>query len=405
MHIAIAIEKLKLDGGAERSTRQTASLLRSRGHRVTLLAGDLDEEAVPADVDAVELPGSTGAMGMAWMHRSLEKHWSKLSPDVTVSMTTNLPAQVVIPRAGLVPDFQQQRVDRIETALGRAGKQLAIALNPKQQVMRQLERRTLFHPSLRRVVAISGLMKQRLLEQYGLSDDRVTHLPNGAAPPSPPDRPEDQPEAMRSAMRRALQLEAQHTVFLFPALDPWRKGLDSLVQAFAQLLQHAPPPSARLLLVGNSSYRLQDMLAKAGVRNVTRVLGATERMDAVFAAADVTVLPTWYDPSSKVVMESLMRGRPVITTRTNGASEFVDPVPDALPPGVPRPSAPRGRVIDSPRDLEGLTQAMRELCEMEHRSLCEAQCMDLHDALSMERHVDQLETLLTKVVSDQEGSD
>ncbi len=62
-------------------------------------------------------------------------------------------------------------------------------------------------------------------------------------------------------------------------------------------------------------------------------------------------MPTFYDPSSKVVIESLMMGTPAISTAYNGASDFI----------APADGSARGRVIADPSDHRALAQAMIEL--------------------------------------------
>jgi UDP-glucose:(heptosyl)LPS alpha-1,3-glucosyltransferase len=62
----------------------------------------------------------------------------------------------------------------------------------------------------------------------------------------------------------------------------------------------------------------------------------------------VFAFPTFYDPCSLVVLEAMHAGRPVITTRQNGAGELLT---DGLD----------GFVIDSPWALDALTDRLRRL--------------------------------------------
>jgi len=47
-------------------------------------------------------------------------------------------------------------------------------------------------------------------------------------------------------------------------------------------------------------------------------------MPHVYAAADVFLLPTLYDPFANVTLEALAAGLPVITSAQNGASEIME---------------------------------------------------------------------------------
>jgi len=96
------------------------------------------------------------------------------------------------------------------------------------------------------------------------------------------------------------------------------------------------------------------------------------------------VLPSYYDPSSKVVIESLMVGTPAISTSYNGASDFI----------LPGAGVVRGRVVAEPADVEGLTAAMLELADPAELARCRAAMGGLHEELSMRRHVERLEAIL-----------
>jgi len=54
-----------------------------------------------------------------------------------------------------------------------------------------------------------------------------------------------------------------------------------------------------------------------------RFIGPTNELGMLFAAADVFVLPTYYDPFSNACLEALAAGLPVITTPANGFSEII----------------------------------------------------------------------------------
>jgi glycosyltransferase involved in cell wall biosynthesis len=74
-------------------------------------------------------------------------------------------------------------------------------------------------------------------------------------------------------------------------------------------------------------------------------LGTVGVIGNLLAAADVAVLPTFYDPSSRFILEALALDKPVITTRFNGASEqFTD--------------NRHGKVIDRPDNVAALAGSL-----------------------------------------------
>jgi UDP-glucose:(heptosyl)LPS alpha-1,3-glucosyltransferase len=75
-------------------------------------------------------------------------------------------------------------------------------------------------------------------------------------------------------------------------------------------------------------------------------LGEVADLVPAYAAADVFILPTIYDPFSNACLEALACGLPVITTRCNGFSEIIE---DSV----------HGSVVEDPGNLIGLRDAIR----------------------------------------------
>jgi UDP-glucose:(heptosyl)LPS alpha-1,3-glucosyltransferase len=135
-------------------------------------------------------------------------------------------------------------------------------------------------------------------------------------------------------------------------------------------------------------------------------------MDTLFRATDVTVLPTYYDPASKVVIESLLHGVPAISTAYNGASQWIaDPTghnawsspldhattaSTAAAKQEESAKRPAGRVIESPEDVEALCRAMADLCDDDERRRCAHATTHLDRRLQMDVHVEQLASLLAE---------
>jgi glycosyltransferase involved in cell wall biosynthesis len=156
-----------------------------------------------------------------------------------------------------------------------------------------------------RVVALSHGMKAKL-EAEGISPVEVVY--NGV-----PERP----------LRPALQ-DPPTTVFA-GRLVP-EKGVDVLLQAFAQILPQVP--QARLLIAGQGSEAnfLQTLAAELNVSYAVTWLGHRPRaeMEQQFEAAWVQVVPSqWEEPFGNVSTEAMMRGTAVIASAVGGQPEIV----------------------------------------------------------------------------------
>jgi glycosyltransferase involved in cell wall biosynthesis len=136
------------------------------------------------------------------------------------------------------------------------------------------------------------------------------------------------------------------------------KGLAYLLKAFSEIsnFRNGPCASLRvksqiskaayLIIVGSDNAAPYRRLAvNLNIADKVLFLGSVGDMGNLLAAADVAVLPTFYDPSSRFILEALALGKPVITTRFNGASEqFTD--------------NRHGKVIDSPDNIAELALAL-----------------------------------------------
>lgn len=91
-----------------------------------------------------------------------------------------------------------------------------------------------------------------------------------------------------------------------------RKGLRFAIDAVRSL-----GPNFRLLVAGRGRAQL------ASGSSVQR-LGPVHDLPTLYAAADIFLLPTLYDPFSNACLEALAVGLPVITTRANGFSEIIE---------------------------------------------------------------------------------
>ena len=384
MRIAVVIESFDpAAGGNERSTRQILGELVGRGHAVTLITGHCPEPAHAdgARVIALSPTKSSSAGRLARFARWAPRQLTEGGYDVSLSMTMAVAASVLQPRGGTVAETQRRNAALRPTALARAKKRLEFRLDPKQRRLLALERRTLADPRVCRVAALSRYVVRQLDEHYRFPAARTVVIPNAAVMPR---LAADQRETVRQQQRAELGVPDDAVAYLFAAQNPRLKGWATLRRSLTRFQAEGTPVVA--LLAGGFGTKEQQELERHGLGKTCRLLGQVSDMAPLYAAADVTVLPTWYDPSSKVVLESLMMGTPAISTAYNGASDHLEP------PGGP----PRGVVVADPGDDAALADAMRRLADAPFRSGCARACVGLDGQLSMARHVDALEQLLVQ---------
>ena len=391
MRIAVVIEKFDpTGGGAERSTAQIVGELVQRGHEITVLAANADGDVL-SGFSAEELHAGVriktpsggeytvkakgGRLDSAGM-RAFSK-WAKQQQreggfESGLSVTTAVPAPVLQPRSGTVRETLDRNIAMRKSGLARLIKRVLVAMTPKQRTLLSLEKQTLRALAsgvadegvyVRRIAAVSAYVAEQLQRHYGIDTKYVEVIPNAAEMPRVDAAQRTQ---WRGDIRSAFHIGENEVVFLFAALNPRLKGAQTLLEAMALLKSRGV--KATLILAGETSWWLQSMTERLGVRDEVRLVGPTREMAKLYCAADVTVLPSFYDPSSKVIIESLMMGVPGISTVFNGASDFLR---------AGSTNAARGRVINNPADAVELAVAMESLVDPTERARCAAACAGL----------------------------
>ncbi len=200
--------------------------------------------------------------------------------------------------------------------------------NAKHHDTLKLEQ-ALFSGGARRVIANSQMVKREATQFYGYPTEQIEVVPNGV--PLADFHPD--PEA-RELQRKILRLREKEIAVLFVGSGWERKGLRFAIAAVRSLGQNF-----RLLVAGRGrGHRIDG-------RSVQR-LGAVRDLPALYAAADIFLLPTHYDPFSNACLEALASGLPVITTRGNGFSEIIE-------------HRVHGSIIDEPSNIAQIADELR----------------------------------------------
>lgn len=158
-----------------------------------------------------------------------------------------------------------------------------------------------------------GTRQATYLRHYGVSPERIQVAQMTVDVAAIAAHADDIEADRRAQVRARWGLPVDAVVYLYVGrLEP-HKGIQELLGAFA-LLSPVPEPVA-LLLVGDGS--MQESLTKAALAD-TRIcctgrLSGNALLD-VYAAADVFVLPSRFEPWGLVVNEAMASGLPVIAT-------------------------------------------------------------------------------------------
>ncbi len=205
------------------------------------------------------------------------------------------------------------------------------------------QQKRLFGPcGAERIIAVSDMVKEDVLRWYGTAPERISVVYNGVDLErfSPRSR-----ASLRAGERRAMGAGPDEMVLLNVGHN-WRlKGLGPLIESLAVLKTLAPGRRFRLVVAGRGRQGPYARLARGlGVGEGVFFAGVRRDIEALYAAADVYVHPTFFDACSLALFEAMASGLPVVTTRRNGAAW-------ALEGG-------EGEVIDDPADVPALARAV-----------------------------------------------
>jgi D-inositol-3-phosphate glycosyltransferase len=174
-----------------------------------------------------------------------------------------------------------------------------------------------------RIIAASPVERSQLVADYGATPARVTVVPCGVD--TDLFRPGD-----AAAARAVLGLDPGPLVLYVGRITPI-KGLTTLLDAVRLLRDRGVAP--RVLIVGGEAdealdgheAELRRRADALGLSDLVRFTGpqAQERLRTFYVAADVTVLPSYYESFGMVALEAMACGSPVVASRVGGLTTTV----------------------------------------------------------------------------------
>ena len=243
---------------------------------------------------------------------------------------------------------------------------LASPFNLKRRWLVHMQERLLAPGSSTKIMVFSQLVRNQILTDYGISPANITTAPLGV------DLNHFYPAEMPPASR------PEKLKLLFTGHNFQLKGLHCLLAALSRA--RAAGLEAELCIAGNGQRAVfQKIAGRLGLSDHVHFVGFLDdaRTAALYRSSDALVHPTFTDHCSLVVLEALASGLPVITTRQNGAAEFIEP-------------DKQGSIISHPRDLGALVAALLQLQDRQKLAAMGAAAAALRPRLDFNQHARQV---------------
>ncbi|HEX6885374.1 MAG TPA: glycosyltransferase family 4 protein [Planctomycetota bacterium] len=366
-------------GGTERILDALARHLVERGHAVTIVCRShgASHPALRFQVLRRAVPGSAWRM---WAFaQDVERHVRAGDYELVFALGKTWTHDVIRTSGGSHATY----VERMRAAGGGGWRDWALLRAPKDRLALAIERRAYAPGAYRRVIANSRLVRDDMVRRHAIPTGSIEVVPNGVDVARFRPRPAEEV----GAWRRSLGLEERDFVFLFLGKGFVRKGLARTLSAFAEVARARP--ESRLVVVGRDSgqARFEAEARALGLEGRVRFLGERRDPELCLAAADVHVLPTWYDSFAFTVLEALACGKPVITTDGAGASEWVEP-------------EVHGTVLPAACTAGELAQALGAWAEPGRARAAGAAARARAEELTFERTLGQLADVLERVAAE-----
>jgi len=347
-------------GGAERFAVDLVRYMIEQGHDVDVFSATRGEEIEGAGYQKVDAMGWPGFLYETSFAKRSAMALSGRPYDVILGINRIFNMDIYLPPGGVHRAWFKQDLKSTHSGFARRIRLMGRTLNPKQRLVFRLENRIYREGRIKKVVANSGMVKADIIKHYHLPPEMVEVIYHGVDLEKfhPRNRME-----LRQGARASLGLKDERAI-LFAAHNFRLKGLQSFIEVISILKKRRIPNIMGVVVGRGRSRPFQAEADRLGCSELMLFSGTQSDMKGVYAAADLLLQPTFFDPCSLTTLEALASGLPVVTTRYNGAGELMT-------------DGEEGFVVEDPADVEKLADKVEELLDEERLAACSVKARGL----------------------------
>ena len=169
-----------------------------------------------------------------------------------------------------------------------------------------------------RTICCSQYMMEQITNIFELPPDKVDVIPNGI------DSESFKRDVSVDLYRKQYVKPGDKLVFFVGRLV-YEKGVQTVIEAMTLIINKVPNVTFVVAGSGPHMNQLKSLVNAFNLEDKVKFTGHidTDMLSSFYKSADLTVVPSLYEPFGMVVLESMAMGTPTIVADTGGLSEIV----------------------------------------------------------------------------------
>jgi UDP-glucose:(heptosyl)LPS alpha-1,3-glucosyltransferase len=318
MKIALVHKKYTTHGGTERYLVGLSKFLVKNNHQVHVFTASIDPECRDEKINFHQVSAWGKHLGIDkyTFSKNVKKELKKYDFDIIQTFSRVGFGDVIRIGGGCHQIFLDKYFNSLENPLYKLKKKIEYKLSLQDYFTRYYEAQDFKKGNYKKIVAVSQMVKNEIIANYHVppADIIVNHNGVDIGKFNPGNR-----EEYRREIRKKHEIANDDFMILFLGTGFKRKGLKYIIKALPDI------PKIKLMVVGRGNIkRYRKLAAEFSVLDRTVFVGPIKNVEAYYAAADIFVFPSIYDPCANVTLEAMASGLPVITSESNGASDVIN---------------------------------------------------------------------------------
>jgi UDP-glucose:(heptosyl)LPS alpha-1,3-glucosyltransferase len=167
------------------------------------------------------------------------------------------------------------------------------------------------------IIANSKMVKNEIISTYNINPNKINVIYNGI------EFKKIDFQKSFNKLSKEFQITRDQPILLYVGSGFKRKGVEEFLRIVAMLKSKG----IKAFVVGKENHMsyYQNLSKKLNIDKQIFFTGPRTDVNDFYTISDIFLFPTHYDPFSNVVLEAMYFENAVFTTRSNGASEILDP--------------------------------------------------------------------------------